>query len=102
MKTAVKLNPKLIFFDLDGTLVDGFEYIYQHLWEYFGVEREQTREVLNRYLRGEITYEQWVNNDVRLLKEAGAIKPRILEAIKSLKPMDGAINVLRQLRPQKL
>ena len=97
-KLSKKQKPKLIFFDLDGTLVDGFEYIYQHLWEYFGVEREQTRDVLKSYLRGEITYEQWVDNDVRLLKKAGATRTRILEAIKSLKPMNGAIDVLRQLR----
>jgi len=89
---------KLIFFDLDGTLVDGFEYIYQHLWEYFGVEKEQTREVLKKYLRGEITYDAWVQNDVRLLREAGATKTTILKAIGLLKPMKGAVETLEELK----
>lgn len=91
-------RPKLIFFDLDGTLVDGFEYIYQHLWEYFGVEKEQTHEVLKKYLRGEITYEAWVQNDVRLLREAGATKTTILKAIGLLRPMKGAIDTLEELK----
>jgi len=89
---------KLIFFDLDGTLVDGFEYIYQHLWEYFRVEKEQTREVMKKYLRGEISYAAWVENDVRLLREAGATKATILKAIGLLTPMTGAAETLRRLK----
>lgn len=92
------INTKLIFFDLDGTLIDGYEYIYQHLWEYFGVDTTETRKVLKQYLNKEVTYEEWVMNDVRLLQEAGATKPKILEAIKSLRPMKNAVAVLRALR----
>jgi len=93
-------NTKLIFFDLDGTLIDGFEYIYQHLWDYFDVEKSQTREVLKQYLRKEITYEAWVANDVRLLQEAGATKATMLEAIGTLYPMKGAFEVLDILKKQ--
>src|SRR5688500_17856217 len=89
---------RLAFFDLDGTLIDGFEYIYQHLWEYYGVEKEQTREVLKQYLRGEISYEDWVKNDVRLLQEAGATRESMLEAIGKLYPMTGAIETIKTLQ----
>ncbi|MEK7561691.1 MAG: HAD-IB family phosphatase [Patescibacteria group bacterium] len=89
---------KLAFFDLDGTLVDGMEYIYQHLWEYFGVEKEQTLEVLKKYLQKEISYGDWVKNDVRLLQEAGATKAAILEAIKGLYSMEGAVETIRTLQ----
>lgn len=89
---------KLIFFDLDGTLIDGYEYIYVHLWEYFGVDLNETREALKRYFSGKITYEEWVGNDVRLLRSAGATKAKILQAISSLRPMKGAIDTLRELR----
>ncbi|MDB5160843.1 MAG: phosphoserine phosphatase SerB, partial [Candidatus Saccharibacteria bacterium] len=89
---------KLIFFDLDGTLVDGMEYIYQHLWEYFGVDKTQTRETIQKYINKEITYEQWVNTDVKLLQDAGATKQKIMDAIMSLHPMEGALNTLRALK----
>lgn len=89
---------KLAFFDLDGTLVDGYDYIYQHLWGYFGVEKAQTREVLQKYLRKEITYPEWVQNDVRLLQGAGATKATILDAIHVLKPMAGAVETVRTLK----
>lgn len=91
-------DTKLAFFDLDGTLVDGYEYIYQHLWGYFGVEKEQTRAVLQQYLRKEIAYKDWVKNDVRLLQEAGATKQTILEAISSLRPMHGAVETIKSLQ----
>jgi HAD superfamily phosphoserine phosphatase-like hydrolase len=92
---------KLIFFDLDGTLVDGYvrmEYIYQHLWEYFKVDPKKPREAYRGYMRGELSYEAWVNNDVRLLREAGATKAKLLEAIKPLHPMKGAIKTLEELK----
>lgn len=98
MKSISTDHVRLAFFDLDGTLVDGYEYIYQHLWDFFGVEKEQTREILRQYIRQEITYKDWVNNDVRLLQEAGATKQSILEAVSSLSKMTGALDVLEELK----
>lgn len=90
-------DARLIFFNLDGSLVDGMEYFYQHLWEYFGVDKEKTRTVLKQYISGEINYGQWVENDARLLRDAGATKRAIVNAIMNLHPMEGAIETLRAL-----
>ncbi|HCM51625.1 TPA: hypothetical protein DIS56_00610 [Candidatus Saccharibacteria bacterium] len=90
-------DTKLIFFNLDGTLVDGMEYFYQHLWEYFGVDKEKTRTLLKQYISGEVNYTQFVENDVRLLREAGATKRAIINAIMNLHPMEGAIETIRAL-----
>jgi HAD superfamily phosphoserine phosphatase-like hydrolase len=94
----VNNDVKLIFFNVDGTLVDGMEYIYQHLWEYFGIDKQKTRDVLKQYLSKEIDYSSWVKNDVRLLQEAGATRRGILDAIMSLHPMEGAIGTIRALQ----
>src|SRR5262249_3022623 len=94
-------KPKLIFFDLDGTLVDGYvrmEYIYQHLWQHFKVDPAEPREAMRRYLRGELTYQDGVNNDVGLLRSAGATKSALLEAIKPLHQMKGAVETLTELK----
>jgi HAD superfamily phosphoserine phosphatase-like hydrolase len=88
---------KLIFFDLDGTLVDGLEYIYQHLWEYFGIDKARPKAALQRYLRGEITYPEWIAHDVALFQEVGATKASILEAVQVLYPMEGVFEVLETL-----
>lgn len=90
-------DTKLIFFNADGTLVDGMEYFYQHLWEYFGVDKEKTRTVLKQYISGETNYAQFVENDIRLLREAGATKRAIINAIMNLHPMEGAIETMRAL-----
>lgn len=89
---------KLIFFDLDGTLVDGMEYIYQHLWEYFGIDKAKTRESLRQYIDKEVSYSDWVQNDVKLLQAAGATRRGILDAIMTLHPMQGAIATIRALQ----
>jgi HAD superfamily phosphoserine phosphatase-like hydrolase len=96
MNTATATQ-KLIFFDLDGTLVDGLDYIYQHLWEHFGVDKSRPKAALERYLGGEITYPEWIEHDVALFREVGATKLSILEAIKVLYPMEGVFEVLETL-----
>lgn len=90
-------NPssKLVFFNLDGTLIDGMEYFYQHLWEFFGVDREKTRTVLKQYISGETDYAHWVEADVRLLREAGATRQGLINAVMNLHPMEGAIETIR-------
>lgn len=88
---------RLIFFNLDGTLIDGMEYFYQHLWEFFGVDREKTRTVLKQYISGETDYAHWVEADVRLLHDAGATRQGLINAMMSLHPMEGAIETIRAL-----
>lgn len=88
-------NVKLVFFNLDGTLIDGMEFFYQHLWEFFGVDKEKTRTVLKQYISGETDYAHWVENDVRLLREAGATSQGITNAVMNLHPMEGAIETIR-------
>ena len=67
----MKKKSKVVIFDLDGTLISGIEYIYSHLWEYFDVAHEKHKQPVLDYLNKRITYEQWVKEDIRLLKEAG-------------------------------
>jgi phosphoserine phosphatase len=90
-------NVKLVFFNLDGTLIDGMEYFYQHLWEFFGVDKEKTRTILKQYISGETDYAQWVENDVRLLRQAGATRQTMSNAVMNLHPMEGAIETIRDL-----
>jgi phosphoserine phosphatase len=91
-------NTKLIFFDVDGTLIDGMEYIYEHLWEYFGVDKNKTRETIQRYIKQELSYEDWIKSDVQVLQEHNATKQKIIEAVMSLHPTEGAVDMLRALK----
>lgn len=89
---------KLIFFNLDGTLIDGMEYVYEHLWEYFNIDKEKTKAALKQYLNKEISYADWVKRDVGLLQETGATRQAILDAIMSIHPMQGAVGTIRALQ----
>lgn len=91
---------KVICFDLDGTLVDGVEYIYPYLWDIFGIGQERPDAVMEQYKQGKITYEQWVAHDVLLLQEAGATKQKIQTALTVVVPMLGAIETLETLKSQ--
>ncbi len=92
------IESKVVIFDLDGTLISGIEYIYMHLWEYFGVTPKKRQAPVLDYLHKRISYEQWVNEDIRLLKEAGADKNSLVDAFGELKLIDGAIETITAIK----
>ncbi len=89
---------KVICFDLDGTLVDGIDYIYDHLWDFFKIDRTKITSTLADYRSGAISYEDLVANDVRALRDAGVTRDRFREALQSLTPMTGARETLLALK----
>lgn len=91
---------KVICFDLDGTLVDGIAYIYDHLWEFFKIDRAQSATTLADYRAGKITYEDLVASDVQALRDAGVTRDRFRDALQSLTPMPGAEATLVALKEQ--
>jgi len=89
---------KLIFFDLDGTIIDDIEFIWYVLHDHFGVSRDLVKKWHKKFDEGEITYEEWFNEDVKWWKKAGAKKKDFFDAVKKLKLMDGALETLNTLK----
>ena len=79
---------KLIFFDLDGTIIDDIEFIWYVLHDHFGVSRDLVKKWHKKFDEGEITYEEWFNEDGKWWKKAGAKKKDFFDAVKKLKLMD--------------
>jgi len=84
----------LIAFDMDGTLVEGNSWA--RINKHFGVE-EKALKYMNDYLRGVISYREFMNNVIRLWGNNVHIKDieRILERYKL---MPGAEEVISSLR----
>ncbi len=91
-------NYKVIIFDLDGTLITGIQYIYSHLWDYFGVSAEARKKPVIDFMNHRITYEEWVAEDVRLLNEAGATKGSLIEVFGELKLIDNALETIQTIK----
>jgi HAD superfamily phosphoserine phosphatase-like hydrolase len=89
---------KLVFFDLDGTLLTGMEYSWQHLWQYFNVDKSLTKPLAVKYFSGEITYEAWVDACCDLLKERSITLKMLEEAFSEITPVEGAREVLYTLK----
>ena len=104
MFTAQKpyMKPKLIVFDLDGTLIHGTEFIWTTIHDHLGVQKEQIESLKSSYLKGKINYDEWARRDVELWKEQGANREKIVEAISHTRLMDGAIEVLKRLKEKKI
>jgi phosphoserine phosphatase len=88
---------KLVCFDLDGTIIDDTIFIWSTIHKALGTDKHEKR-MIKKYYEKKITYDEWAKTDIALWKEAGADRQRLMEIIKPLKLMPGALDTLRQLK----
>ena len=88
----------LVCFDLDGTLVTGLDYVWTTLHHHFHTDARARREARRAFRAGRITYTQWFDHDVRLLRAAGATRPAIAELFTTIRLVSGARETLDALR----
>ena len=89
---------RLVVFDLDGTLtpVDSlWSYLHQALGTW-----ETGRMTAERYMRGELTYQEWAEADAKCW--VGVHVSRILEILDQIPYRDGADRVFRTLKERKI
>ena len=88
----------LVCFDLDGTLVTGLDYVWTTLHRHFRTDARARREARRAFRAGRITYTQWFEHDVRLLRAAGATQTAIRELFATIRLVPGARETLDTLR----
>ncbi|MDP7180134.1 MAG: HAD family phosphatase [Candidatus Woesearchaeota archaeon] len=89
---------KLVCFDVDGTLIDNVVYSWELFHDYFKTDTGKRAEAREKFFSGKITYEEWALHDIELWKEAGARREDLVKAIKHLKLMEGAMEVINELK----
>lgn len=89
---------KLVCFDVDGTLIDNVVYSWELFHSYFKVDMKKRDEARKRYFAGEISYLELAEHDMNLWKEKGATKNDFLKALSDAKLMQGAEEVIAELR----
>jgi len=89
---------KLICFDLDGTLVDGTDSIWQTLHDHFGTDKVLREEMMRKAIQKEITYAEWFYQDLHLFARHGATKEIILQVVRNLTLIPGARETVEILK----
>lgn len=92
---------KLVCFDLDGTIIDEIIFIWKTIHQALGTDKEN-KQYVEEFYNKKITYEQWAKKDIELFKKAGANKEKLMEIIKPLKLMPGALETIKKLKKQGL
>ena len=89
---------KLVCFDVDGTLVDNVVYSWELFHNFFEVDMAKRDAMKKKYYSGEIDYLQWALHDMNMWMEKGATKKDFFLAMRHLRLMKGAMEVILELR----
>jgi len=90
---------KLVVFDVDGTLIDNIEFVWVTLHEFFGLQENPERiRAKEDFLSKRITYQEWADRDIEILKKHGANRETLSEAVGKARVMRGSIETLRELK----
>jgi HAD superfamily phosphoserine phosphatase-like hydrolase len=92
---------RVIGFDLDGTLLRGYEYSWTLVWKYLGVPLAVSKEARRNYLTGEKTfkdYAAWCEHDFRHMRQKGLRRQHFEEITKSVSVTNNLSEALRTLR----
>lgn len=89
---------KMICFDVDGTLIDETIYIWVTLHDAFGIPLSVRKKHQEAYLSGIITYAEWFGLDLLEWQKSGKRKSDLVQVIGKLKPMNGALKTVTELR----
>jgi len=93
---------KLACFDLDGTIIDETESIWQTIHDHLQTDKNKRKQAKEDFFNKKMSYEEWARHDVELWKEVGATKKEILESLGKLRLMKGARETLDELKKKGL
>ena len=93
---------KLVCFDLDGTIIDETIFIWQTIHDHLGTDKDKRKQAMVDFEAKKITYAQWAEHDVMLWREKHATKEILINSIAPLRLMEGAKEVLAELKQRGL
>lgn len=89
---------RLVCFDVDGTLVGKTIFVWETLHDHFQTDPALRKQAWDDYFGRRISYAQWFEWDIRLLRERGANRERLMQAIDRLELLPGVHETLAVLR----
>lgn len=89
----------LVAFDVDGTLVEAADgrIVWELLHERFGTGPDDNAANYREYLAGRLSYADWVARDIGGWREADARREDLIDAMRTLRLVDGAKETLATL-----
>jgi HAD superfamily phosphoserine phosphatase-like hydrolase len=95
----------VIGFDLDGTLLRGYQYSWTLVWKHLGVSEAIWEEARRQYMTGKRTYEDykaWCHHDYLHMRERGLKRQDFAQITSTVLPTKNLEKTLRALRTDGL
>ncbi len=94
----------VVGFDLDGTLLrgNGFKYSWRLVWEFLGFPDDVRRKGMQRYLRGDLSYDEWCAWSAGLFREKKLRREDFSKIVAPLSVTENLHQALEVLRGEGL
>lgn len=73
----------LVAFDVDGTLIKGIRHSWTLLWNELGIDNSSQVKLKERFIKGSLSYLEWVKKDCKRLVENGFSRKHITKIVAS-------------------
>lgn len=93
---------KLVCFDLDGTVLDIEDYIWNNLHDAFGVPKQYRDKYWDLFRSKEISYQEWFDSDIAQWKKRGITRKDFVREIRKLRLMKGATQNTKRTQEARL
>jgi HAD superfamily phosphoserine phosphatase-like hydrolase len=94
---------RVIGFDLDGTLLRGYEFSWTLVWEFLKVPGAVSKEARRKYLASKKSfadYQEWCEHDLRHMRQRALRREQFADITKSVSVTNNLIEALTILRDE--
>ncbi len=100
-RAQAKRRFNAVLFDLDGTLLVGYQYSWSLLWKTLGYPEDLRKDLLRQFQRKQITYAQWCQLCCDYFQKAGLTEKMVLKvlrerSIRVVKNYSSSMKMLRE------
>jgi HAD superfamily phosphoserine phosphatase-like hydrolase len=78
-------NIKMVCFDLDGTLLTGYQYSWSLIWKHLGFDDHVRKQMIRDYKKGKLKYKDWCDKCAEYFITGGLRRRHLHEIMKDYK-----------------
>lgn len=96
------IKPKIIVFDVDGVLLQGYEFSWKLIWEFLNYDDSIRKKGFSMYINKELTYQQWCEWCLKYFKDKKLSYQDLEKITKDIKVEESLFKLLKYCKKNSI